>query len=378
MHYRFLALPAAEQIPTATITFVALLLLLQLNMSAPLATLCAALLFVPWAVGAWWKRDWTSASGLHRKIRLVQLLQLLALLILAWSVQHGEWASWAALFANSTIAALHHALSKAYFHQCVHPRLRPLYRVPRNTLSHAMVVLTYGILIIAVGVLEVFYRQIPIAWATGIYLMSVAYLLVILLGHPVLSRPKSSTITQHPLPISQQPTGWLWMGLLLLPQALMFYARVLFLFDEPERGGLGCTIQEIGFAQGTVGVIAFAFGLGIGHWLLQWIPRRRLFWPFAILLGLSPLLYLLMSYEPPQSLPVLCIATFQAQLCFGLGLRLLTSSRQLTLMLPAMAASGLLVEWLGYRDFFLLDVLTVPVAWTICAIARFRGNCLIK
>lgn len=369
LYYRHLALPAAEQIPTATITFVALLLLLQLQVAAAWATLCAAALLVPWVVGAWWGGAQLTAASVQRRLREVQLLQLLALLLLAWSVQQGPCITFLALLANSVVATLHHALSKASFRQSVHPRLRRFYRSPRHAVAYASTCLTYGILIIAVGGLEVFYRQISIAWATGIYLMAGVYMLIITAD--ALRRTSHDVAITHSTatPTTAEPKRDvpLWVrALLLLPQALMFYPRVLFLYDTPEHGGLGCTIQEIGFAQGTVGVMAFALGLAVSRRLLRWIPRERLFWPLVILLGLSPLCYLFMTYEAPQTLAVLCVATFQAQLCFGLGLGLFMSTRQLALMLPAMAASGWLVSALGYQHFFLLDTLTAPLAWLVC------------
>ncbi|MDE6634356.1 MAG: hypothetical protein K2J96_03750, partial [Bacteroidaceae bacterium] len=172
------------------------------------------------------------------------------------------------------------------------------------------------------------------------------------------------------------------LALLLLPQSLMFYSRVLFLYLPKADGGLGCTIQEIGFAQGTIGVIAFSIGLLLGRRLLLWVSLQRIFWWLAIPLGLSPLIYLIMTYDPPTSLTSLSIATFQAQFLFGFGLNITTRFVRYisgeryrntinylyiplvaTVMLPAMILSGWLVTKTGFRLFFLIDTLTAPVAW---------------
>jgi PAT family beta-lactamase induction signal transducer AmpG len=53
--------------------------------------------------------------------------------------------------------------------------------------------------------------------------------------------------------------------MMLLPQGLMFYSRTIFLLARPQYGGVGCTLQEIGFAQGTIGVIAFLLGVSMGR-----------------------------------------------------------------------------------------------------------------
>ena len=96
--------------------------------------------------------------------------------------------------------------------------------------------------------------------------------------------------------------GLLLLFLLLLPQALMFHTRVLYLYDTHAHGGLQCTIQEIGFAQGTVGVIAFSLGIALGRLLIIRHTLQRLFWPMALSLVLSPFVYLGMTLWPPQSL----------------------------------------------------------------------------
>jgi long-subunit fatty acid transport protein len=62
-----------------------------------------------------------------------------------------------------------------------------------------------------------------------------------------------------------------------------------------EHGGLQCTMQEIGFAQGTVGVIAFSIGLFVGRRLIKHYTLPRLFWPMALCIVLSPFVYLGMT-----------------------------------------------------------------------------------
>ena len=187
--------------------------------------------------------------------------------------------------------------------------------------------------------------------------------------------------------IRRQPYWWVYvlcMFLMLLPQSLMFFTRVHYLFDKAAKGGLECTIQEIGFAQGTVGVIAFTLGLTIGRSLMRWIPAERLFWPLTFVLGLSPAVYLFMTIETPNDLVALCVATLHAQLLFGVGisicrlpLRFISGERYrncvnllsvplvATCMLIPMIASGILVSWLGYHHFFLINTFSAPVCWII-------------
>jgi hypothetical protein len=114
------------------------------------------------------------------------------------------------------------------------------------------------------------------------------------------------------------------------------------------------------------------------------VPESKLFSPLTLVLGLSPLVYFIMTVETPNSLMGLCIATFQAQLLFGLGLNachgavksisgerhrntinLLYIPLVSASMLVPMAASGWLCSTLGFRVFFLFDSLTAPLSWLI-------------
>ena len=192
----------------------------------------------------------------------------------------------------------------------------------------------------------------------------------------------------------------------------MFYARVLYLYDAHVHGGLQCTIQEIGFAQGTIGVIAFSIGLFLSRRLLikdekaKRLKREidnggqavtstfQLFDLSTLSLVLSPFVYLGMTLCPPQALWQLCLCTMTAQLLFGFGLgacrlpiRAISGTRyrdtvsmlQIPLvsavMIVPMAVSGWMVEQLGYGTYFLINALAAPVCLLSVFFLRRRRGC---
>ena len=180
----------------------------------------------------------------------------------------------------------------------------------------------------------------------------------------------------------------------LLPQSLMFHTRVLFLLASKAEGGLGCTMLQVGFAQGTIGVMAFSIALAIGHRLLMHRGVRRTYWLFAIPMGLSPWVYLLMTVVPPVSLLWLCVATFLAQFFFGLGLNLtvafvryISGDRYrntinylyipmvaLVMFVP-MGISGWLLQRFGFQQFFIIDALCALLSWASAALGySFLSN----
>jgi PAT family beta-lactamase induction signal transducer AmpG len=391
---------AAEEIPSAIVTFVALLMFLQIGASVTLSTTLAALLFLPCILKSF-LRAWVRRAGHFRHmLLLIEGLMCITLMALAFAFSQGIWYVFCALMLTSFLVAWHELTSRMYYERMLYPPQQKYYTNLKIASAQLAVILTYGVLIIMVGNLEVFFRQIRHSWAMGCYMTAGIFMLFLLLHLFILRNPQigdqrrkhsmseSVKAEVHVMDrIRRQPHWWVYvlcMFLMLVPQSLMFFARVHYLFDKAANGGLGCTIQEIGFAQGTVGVIAFTLGLTIGRSLMRWIPVEKLFWPLTLVLGLSPAVYLFMTIEMPNDLIALCVGTFQAQLLFGLGLsicrvplsmisgeryrncaNLLSVPLVATCMLLPMIASGILISQLGYQKFFLLNTLSAPICWIL-------------
>lgn len=392
---------AAEEIPAGIITYVAVLMFLQTDTKPAMATCYCGLLFLPWVLKSFMRPYIRRLGYFRRQLQWLELIIVAALMALAFAFPrytHRETSIFLTLFILSFFTAWHELAARMYYERMLRSHEQRYYNGAKIFFSQVAVILTYGILIIFVGALQVIYRRIPRSWNEGCYLVAGIFLLFALYHLFTLRRPEVAAPHLHGSALDamraevrvidriRHKPHWCHsvagLALLLLPQSLMFYSRVLFLYLPKTDGGLGCTIQEIGFAQGTIGVIAFSAGLLLGRQLLQWVSLQRIFWWLAIPLGLSPLVYLIMTYDPPASLTSLSIATFQAQFLFGFGLNITTQFVRYisgeryrstinylyiplvaTVMLPAMILSGWLVTQMGFRLFFLIDTLTAPVAW---------------
>lgn len=415
---------AAEEIPACIVTYVALLMFLQTHTTPAMATCYCGLLFLPWILKSLLRKRVGQVGHYRRQVQWLELAIVAVLAGIAFVFLHRGWRSqllFVSLFLLSLLTAWHELAARMYYERMLNPHERRLWNRPKMLFSLLAVVLTYGVFIIFVGGLQVIHRSIARAWNEGCYLVAgisllfALYHILSLRKHPSgdstvfidsIASGNSRIYSAFGILGKSAPSirsAVFVLFLLLLPQSLMFYSRVLFLLAPRAGGGLGCTLIDVGFAQGVVGVIAFCVGIVLGRlWqkrqrcaidfteALPWQAKDkgvpRVFWPMAVSLGLSPAVYLLIVHWPPASLLSLSVATFCAQFFFGFGLnatmpfvRHVSGNRYRstvnylyipvisTVMLLPMILSGWLVEWLGFRLFFLADTLTAPLAWLYAA-----------
>jgi len=390
---------AAESIPSAMITFVALLMFLQLGVGWESSTLLCALLTLPWVMKSFVRARIRQTGHFQLQLKFVECgicLLLIALAFCFTETSYSRQLVFACLFMLCLLCAHHELAARMYYERMLRPSYQRLLTAPKLASSQVAVIMTYGALIFLVGTLEVYFRQIRYSWSMACYVAAGIFLLFALHHLLWLRSPRvGDNGSKHSVGASvkaelriidrirHQPYWWksvLILFLLLLPQGLMFHARVLYLYMSSASGGLQCTMQEIGFAQGTVGVIAFSLGIALGRWLIRRYGLQRLFWPMALSIVLSPFVYLGMTVSPPQSLWMLCLCTMSAQFLFGFGISVcrvpvgaISGARyrntinmlQIPLVSAAMfvpmAASGWLVEQMGFGSYFLLNPLTAPV-----------------
>lgn len=394
---------AAEAIPSAMITFVALLMFVQLGVGWSESTLLCGLLMLPWVLKSFLRDKVRRMGHFQHVLRAVELLIFFVLGVLAFCFGDNPdtpYRIFAVLFVLCLLCAWHELAARMYYERMLRPSEQRFYNSLKMSFSQASAVVTYGLMLNVVGVLEVFYHNrrqaFSLSWSTAVYLLAGFYLLLIIYNAFVLRAPHVADAPQRNTfrgavraemrvidRIMHRP-HWLVavvsLFVLLLPQALMVHSRVLFLLSPVAEGGLGCSLQWIALAQGTVGVIAFSLGLGLGHRLER---NRRVFSTINtahITLVLSPFVYYAMTQWPPAGLEYLCLATFLAQFAFGFGLnacipyvRYISGERYRStinylyiplvalVMLVPVSASGWLVERLGFEHYFALDAfLSLP------------------
>lgn len=401
----------AEEIPSAVVMFVALLMFMQFGADETMSALYSGLLFLPWVMKSYFHSKVRKAGAFKRNLHIVELLMFMCLMGIAVYISETkvqDWLLFIFLFVLSFLCAWHELLSRMYYSRMLYPREQKLFRNTKMLSSQLTLVVTYGILLIVAGGFEVFFRSYQKAWAMESSLVAGGFLVVFVLNFVVLQNPHVYNRHRHESLVDAVKTEWhsfarfnekphvlgmlISLFALLLPQALLFNTRVFFLLEAPESGGLSCSVQDVGFAQGTIGVLAFSLGVVIGRAMMKKYGQRDMFWDTAVVLTLSPLAYWLMARFPqPDNLLLICCMTFFAQVCFGYGLNVcrpfiiyISGQRYrnttnflyvplvASLMVVPMALSGWLCTELGYETFFLACVILAPLAWMLLVVCKTK------
>ena len=385
---------ATEAIVSATITYVAILMFYQLGASYTKATFLAALLMIPSMGKAFipWNHKWNVVLKLV--LIATNILLFIAFLITAFVIDHPQsniYMVFASLFAVAVLNALNEKFIALYYDNLLNRGMQRILGNYKFVSTQISFILTYGILIIFVGFHEIFFRNIHLAWSMEYYMVAGVLLILLIFNSILLAKPRirsEVTHTHHYKRMSNSKIRlrnlrfFLIVATLLLPQSLLFFSRVFFLIAPDSHGGLDFTLQDIGFAQGTIGVLAFMTGTFIGQHLIRRFGNKRMFWIMIPPLLASPVFYLVVFlFFMPASLMTICLLTFASQLCFGFGLNVCIFLIQRTTdvfedniislmhvplvslaMFIPLALSGLLLQTLQFKYFFIVDAALSVIA----------------
>lgn len=153
-----------------------------------------------------------------------------------------------------------------------------------------------------------------------------------------------------------------------------------FLLDAREIGGLGLTTSQVGFAYGTVGILALTVGGLLGGMVASRQGLKFWLWPMVLAIHLPDAIFIYLAYAQPDSIAVIsaCVAVEQFGYGFGFTAYMLymiyiargehatahyaicTGFMAMSMMFPGMW-SGWLQEIIGYQHFFVWVIMaTVP------------------
>ena len=168
-----------------------------------------------------------------------------------------------------------------------------------------------------------------------------------------------------------------FMLLYRLGEAQLSKIAPLFMLDSIDKGGLGLSNIQLGFINGTIGLVLLTLGGILGgfliskHGLKYWI-----FW-MAIAMKFPDFVYVYMASAQPESFLLISSLVAIEQFGYGFGFTaylvytmlysegehktahyaICTGFMALGMMLPGMI-SGMLQDILGYQTFFIWIIIT--------------------
>ncbi|MDE6259242.1 MAG: MFS transporter [Muribaculaceae bacterium] len=394
-----------------------LTVLMYVNMGVSLADMAffTGWLYLPWVIKPFWspfidlfktKRNWTIAMEgiLCATMAGVGFMLPFSFFFCATLVFF-----WLMAFASAT----HDIAADGYYMIELSDHDQAAYVGVRSTFYRIASIIGQGGLVMLAGVLEERMGNVANAWRI-VFLILSAFFLIITLYHSFFM-PKAAA--DRPVPGVTARTivkdfamtfvtffnkpgivaALCFMLLYRLPEALCIKLVQPFLVSPIAEGGLGLSTKEVGFVNGTVGVIALLAGGILGGLAIAKGGLKRWLWPMALSLTLPCGVYCFLSMAQPENFYLICSAIGFEQFGYGFGFTAFmlyliyfsqgkqktshyafcTAFMALGMMLPGMAA-GWLHERLadinisglngpqGYINFFWAVMICCVATFAVC------------
>lgn len=348
-------------------------------------------LYFPWVIKPLWSPFIDLVKSKRWWVLAMELLIGAGLAGVAFTIPttHFLQATLAFFWLMAFSSATHDIAADGFYMLALNSHEQTLYVGIRSTFYRIATIAGSGLLIMLAGTLEVFTRRIAYSWCITFYALAGFFIAVMLYHFFYLPRPSSdSEKTQVSVgtllrnffltfvSFFKKPqifTAIAFMLLYRLPEALLVKMANLFLIDQTSVGGLGLSTQEVGFVQGTVGVIGLTLGGIIGGIAASRDGLKKWLWPMVWSITIPDLVYVYLSYFQPHHFLLINTFIFIEQFGYGFGFTaymlyliyfsqgehrtshyaICTAFMALSMMLPGMVA-GYLQKSVGYFNFFLI------------------------
>ena len=395
----------AEGIPYVMVMVIAEMMYKRLGMSNADAALYTSWLYLPWVI----KPIWSPLVDLFKKKRWwIVVMQFFAGVGLAgvaftieapYAVQLTLAFFWLVAFSSAT----HDIAADGFYMLALDSYRQSLFVGIRSTFYRVANIVGQGITLMVAGNLEVYYRDVPKAWTMTMGCVAAGFLILAVYHTFILPRPDSDrSVRADDDGVEQVSAGEqvrqalagfadtfktffqkpgvgvaiTFMLLYRLPEAFLSKINPLFLVDPVDKGGMGLTTSQIGFANGTLGLIGLTLGGIIGGIITTRGGLKKWLWPMVWSISLPDLIYVYLSLVQPDSLWIVSGCIFVEQFGYGFGFTaymlymlyfsqgksetshyaICTAFMAASMMIPGMFA-GILQEAVGYPVFFIIACL---------------------
>lgn len=413
----------AEGLPYFAVNTLTVLMYTNLGIGLKEMAFFTGWLYLPWVIKPFWspfvdifktKRWWTVTMQLLMAITLGSAGFFLstsfffaATLVLFW--------------LTAFFSATHDIAADGYYMLELDSHQQAQFVGVRSTFYRIASVLGQGGLVILAGYLEKSLGSIPQAWSCVFILLGIVFFGIALYDQFVMPRPASD----HPTPGVTPATiardfvntfitffrkkgivaAILFMLLYRLPEAFCLKLVQPFMVADRATGGLGLTTAQVGWANGTVGVVALLLGGIIGGIAIARKGLRFWLWPMAMALTIPCGVYVWLALVPDMHFSAVCTLIGFEQFGYGFGFTAFmmyliyfcrgenqtshysfcTAFMALGMMIPGMAAGEVYDHLsgfhtlgdsasMGYFNFFIFIMLCCCATFIACAMVKIDPN----
>lgn len=409
----------AEGLPYFAVNTLTVLMYVNMGIGLDEMAFFTGWLYLPWVVKPFWspfvdlfktKRIWTVGMQFLIAVCMGAVAFLLPTSFFFASTLFFFW-------LMAFFSATHDIAADGYYMLELDAHQQAAYVGVRSTFYRIASVIGQGGLVILAGVLEKKLENIASAWSVVFFVLSVFFFIVALYHSVMLPRPSSDRPTPGVTPKTilrdfgmtfvtffRKPFIWSALAFMLLyrlPEAMCIKLVQPFMVAPREAGGLALSTAEVGFINGTVGVIALLAGGILGGLAIAAGGLKKWLWPMALSLTLPCVFYCILAMTQPDNLWIISAAVGIEQFGYGFGFTAFmlyliyfsqgenktshyafcTAFMALGMMLPGMAAGKLhdIFEQYnifgtagpqGYINFFWWIMLCCIATFAVCLIVK--------
>ena len=400
----------AEGLPYVLVVTVSAIMFKQLGISNADVALYTSWLYLPWVIKPFWSPFVDLVKTKRWWLLLTQVILGAGLAGVALTLNTTNFFRWslAIMWLLAFSSATHDISIDGFYMLGLDEGEQSLFVGIRNTAYRIAMIAGQGGLLILVGQFEKIFGNAVRAWSLG-FLVAGGLMILLWLYHSyILPHPVADCTTgisgsnilkefgmtfvsyfkkPHIVP------ALLFILLFRFPEAQLGKIAPLFLVDNAAAGGLALTTGQVGFAQGTLGVIGLLLGGILGGITLSRFGLKKCIWYMVAAISVPDLVYVYLSWFPTQDMALVSTCIFVEQMGYGFGFTaytlflmyfargehqtshyaISTGIMALGMMLPGMI-SGMLQEQMGYRTFFIWVIACCAVTCVVSAIIKYEPD----
>ena len=395
----------AQAIPYVVAMSLSVIMYKDLGVSNSDIAFYTSLLYLPWVIKPLWSPV-VDMFGTKRRWTVLLQLVVAASLVAVGTVLHLPAffaVSLAVMWLMAFSSATHDISADGFYMLGLRQKDQAAFVGVRSTFYRLATLAGQGPLVVLAGYLSVSLGDAHQAWSIVFFVLAAVFAAAFAWHQLMLPVPEADHAVKagaNPLreffgtfiSFFRKRDIWLILGFILtfrLGEAQLLKLVAPFLKDPLEKGGLGLTTAQYGWAYGTVGIISLTLGGLAGGYLISRLGLKRCLWLMVFAVHLPDLVFVYLSQAQPTSVYLVSLFLAIEQFGYGFGFTAMmlymimvadgehktahyaicTGLMALGMMVPGMW-SGELQEYLGYKNFFIwVCIATIP-AFIMAALVK--------